>query len=488
MNFKEQSDKSIAVKGGVWTSISTVVIMFSQMLRLIILTRFLNKDDFGVVSITNTLITLCVAFTDLGFASVIMYKKEWTIKEFSTLYWMQAIIFACIYMMLVLISPQIASYYKEEILSSLIAISGISLFGQAIGKLYDSILLKAYCFKLIAIRNIITNAVSLVLAIVLAYLGFGAYSLVYSTLLQILLINVWNLYSGIKIQPLGFTLDVRGSYSLVKIGIYQTGTQILDFVSNKLDVFIIGKILGMESLGVYDLAKELVLKFINMIRTVISKVALPLLSNNNNDAEKVKVRFLMITKTVASVCIPICITLAVFSYEVVNIMYGNKFIDATPVVSIFAITTIFGSIASFFDMLGIAKGRTDLNFYQTISRVLITTPIIFVSSFWGIIPIAYGQLLAMLISNTLFWFIVVQHTYPMPFKLYFSYFSKMLFVFGLYGLIFGLIKYSSVFSFFEQWYFNMIIYIIIYAIGFFTIMKYLKLEYEPIFSKLTTKK
>ena len=78
------TDKSVAIKGGLWTSISTVVTVLSQFARLMILTRFLEKSDFGLVSIVNTVIGLCITFTDLGFASAIMYKKDITQKEYST--------------------------------------------------------------------------------------------------------------------------------------------------------------------------------------------------------------------------------------------------------------------------------------------------------------------------------------------------------------------------------------------------------------------
>ena len=58
------SDKSVALKGGLWTSISTGVVMLAQFGRVVILTRFLEKSDFGAVAIINMVIGLCVSFTD----------------------------------------------------------------------------------------------------------------------------------------------------------------------------------------------------------------------------------------------------------------------------------------------------------------------------------------------------------------------------------------------------------------------------------------
>ena len=160
----------------------------------------------------------------------------------------------------------------------------------------------------------------------------------------------------------------------------------------------------------------------------MSKVSLPILSNSNDDPEIVRYRFLIMTKVVAYITIPICIGIAIFSKETLWIVYGSEYVDASIIVILFAFISIFNSICSFYDMLGIAKGRTDLNFYNTIVRILITTPIIVVVSNISINAVAYGQLLATILQSIAFWFIVVNNTYPISFKYYFSHFSKWLYI------------------------------------------------------------
>ena len=422
------TDKSIALKGGLWTSLSTVVTVLSQFARLMILTRFLEKSDFGLVSIVNTVIGLCITFTDLGFASEIMYKKDITQKEYSTLFWMQLAIFGVLYLILWGLSPLVATFYEEPQLTSLIPIAALSVLFQAFGKLYDTVLQKNYQFKTIAFRNINTNIFSLFVAVVLALNGFGVYSLIFSTLTYAIILNAWNFMSGIKVQKLILYCNPKSVIELLKIGVFQTGTRILDFISNKIDVMIIGKLLGTEILGVYDLAKSLVNTLVDLIRTVVSKVALPILSNNNDNDEAVKYRFLIMSKVVAYVIIPIGVAIAIFSKEILWIVYGPKYTDVSIIVVLFAFISIFNSICSFYDMLGIAKGRTDLNFYNTVARVVITTPIVYVTSLVSVEVVAIGQLIATVLQSIAFWMIVVNNTYPMSFRHYFSHFSKWLYI------------------------------------------------------------
>lgn len=456
------SDRAVAIKGGVWTGISTIVTMSTQILRLVILTRFLEKSDFGIVSITNMVIGLCVTFTDLGFASAIMYKKELSKNEFSSLYWIQFFFFTLIYFFVFILAKPIATFYKEQLLAVLIPISALSVLAQAVGKLYDSVLLKNYLFKSLMFRNVTSNIASLVLAWVLAAKGYGVYSLIYSTLFQIVFFNIWNFVTGYKIQKLSFVIKIEPVKPLIKMGLYQTGTHILDYLSSKLDVMIMGKLIGMELLGVYDLAKEIVVKFVTLIRTVVSRVALPILTNSNSDDEAVKKRFLSITRVVAYICIPVCLSVSIFSELIVKVLYGDKYVDAIPIVSILALTSMCGSIASFFDMLGVAKGRTDLNFKQTVNRIFITTPIVIVTSLFGLMYVVWGQVLITIISLTLFWRTVLMNTYPMSFKTYISQFSRYLIVFAILGGFMGLLMWINPISSIDNWYFQQVLYIVLY--------------------------
>lgn len=482
------SDKNVAIKGGFWTSISTGVVMLAQFGRVMILTRFLEKSDFGTVAIINMVIGLCVAFTDLGFSSVIMYKQKLTLREFSSLYWTQLALFFLLYLLLSLTSPWVASFYETPILAALIPLSGLSVIFQAIGKLYDSVLQKKYQFKALAMRNIVANIMSLLLAWFMAYNGYGIYSLIYSTLCSIVVVNVWNLLSGYKYQNIKLVFSLKEVIPLVKIGIYQTGTRIIDFIAGKIDVFIIGKFLGTDVLGVYDLAKELVYKIMDFIRSVVSKVALPILSNNNNDDEAVKIRFLMITKVVAFICIPICLSMSVFSQDIVRIVYGDKFLDASFMVSIFAIGSMVGSITCFFDMLGIAKGRTDLNFKSTLYRVGLIIPSTLICCQFSIETLVICNFAIGLILIPLYWRLIVMNTYPMSFRTYFNQFGKYLLVVSGVAIITLLLLNVSAFGPIENYIVHFLIYGVVYFILYLISLLFVKKDVAFFYNLVVAKK
>ena len=72
-----------------WTSISTIVNGLTQVLRLSILSRFLTKEDFGIVTIITFILGLTQVFSDLGFSAAIMSEKQLKGNSFNAVYWAQ---------------------------------------------------------------------------------------------------------------------------------------------------------------------------------------------------------------------------------------------------------------------------------------------------------------------------------------------------------------------------------------------------------------
>lgn len=364
--------------GTFWTTLSTIVSAVVQISTLSILSRFLAKTDFGVVAIVTTVYGLIQTFANLGFSVAVMHKKELTVEEFSSLFWIQLVVFGVIYFGCILFTPAISIFYEEPMLLSILPLFLVALVFLGIGQLYGTLLLKEMQFKIIAIRNITSQVIALVTAVALAVLGCGVYSYVFSLLIQIVVVNVWNLISGLRQIKLKLFVSVQKVKPLIKIGLYQTGSSILDYLSSSVDVFIIGKWLGMENLGVYNLAKDLIKKIVALFTTIATKVATPFFSKIQDRKEVMADYYCKMIKLLALLNFPICTFLGSFCFLVVYLMYGANNIAVGPVLMVLAFWGMLVSVDSPVSNIIIATGRTDLSFFYTICRIIIVVPLTFV--------------------------------------------------------------------------------------------------------------
>ena len=395
------------VSGTMWTTTSTIAMALTQILRLSILARFLEKSDFGIVAILTLILGLTQTFCDLGFAASVMHKKDLTQKEFSSLYWIQFLLFIVMYIAISISSPIIARIYDEPDLTILLPIVMLDLLFKGVGRLYEVLLQKNFQFKLMAIRNIISSIVSLGLAIILAIKGAGVYSLVLSTLLNTIMLNIWNLVAGFSQTKLIFYCSFAHVKSLVKIGVFQTGTQILDYISTKIDILIMGKFLGTADLGLYNLAKELILRALDVLNGIANKVALPYFSSIQNDKIAMRENYKKLISFLSVVNVPLCAAMGALSFPIVEIMYGQTYSDVAPIVSILSVWGMFVVIGNPVGNIVISTGRTDVSFKYTVYRLLLFVPSTYVFCHYTVEAVAFGQVVLSIIGYFLSWYMLL---------------------------------------------------------------------------------
>lgn len=376
-----------------WSSLSTVINGLTQVLRLTILTRFLEKEDFGIVAILTFISGVTLTFSDMGFAAAIMSQKDLKRHEFLNLYWTQFILFTFAFVVISCCAYPIANFYKTPALCILIPVILIELPLMGIGKLYDTVLQKHMFFKTIAIRNIVAATSSLMLAIILAFAGYGVYSMVLSILFNALVINVWNFAKGQTEYRIQFQrINLKSTSSLIRVGVYQMGTQILDYISAKLDILIISIFLGTSELGVYNLAKELILKFVMVFNSIASRVMLPVLAKYQDNLAEMKRLFLGFIGKLSLVNAPIIAFIVLFHEIIVRIFYGTSYMETGTIMQIMAVWSMFIVVGMPNSYVAIATKRTDITFAYTIIRIIIMSALLFAFARTSLIHAAWTMI------------------------------------------------------------------------------------------------
>lgn len=405
---KNQVSKRDIVLGLSWTTLSTVVNGLSQILRLSILTRFLSKEEFGIIAILTLVLGFTQVFSDVGLSAAIMSEKILDRKRFLSLYWLQFIIFNTLVVVVSCLSPLIANYYKVESLMWLLPIMLLELSFVSVGKLYDTVLQKELHFKSICIRNIIANIISLLIAVILASIGAGVYSLIISTLSQAAIVNFWNLLVGQKEYKIKFAkIHFKEISSLLKVGGFQMGTQIVDYIASKLDIIIISSFLGVAPLGLYSLAKELIIKLVTILNTIVARVMLPVLAKYNDNIVLLRKTFIGFISRLALFNIPITGGVFLFASPIVHIFYGSNYTEAIDIVRIMSIWGLFVIMCSPNGLLSLVRKHTDSLFFYTIIRVIIMGMMLSIFAKQSLIAAAITMVVVYLIMLFVSWYLQV---------------------------------------------------------------------------------
>ena len=401
------SIKQQALSGIKWNSVAKITTDLLSVVQLMIVARYIDKADFGTMSIIHVVLGMVGMFTDLGMYAAMMHKQNITNEQYNSIYWFNWILNGAIFFILYIAAYPIALFYNDTNLTHLIWLAALGILLAPFGKIFHTIKQKNLEFSFISKVGIIGNLLVFLTTVLFCFLGFGIYALIFPVLIRGIFTAIVFSIAGRKQFKVQFHFKMAEIKDFFKIGIYDTGAQLMDYISYKIDVILVGRLFGLEVLGLYNMAKELSLKVMKMISPIINSVATPILAKLQNEPEKIKLNYSRILAFIGFVNIPILIALSIFSEEVVSVFFSEKYANAATFVRILAFWGIFASIGNPAGNLVIAKGRTDISFKWTIIRFICAPITIYIASFFNVEAVAYSQVILQFVFFLIYWYMMI---------------------------------------------------------------------------------
>lgn len=372
-----------------WTSFSTIVVTAVQILQLSILTRFLLPADFGVMAIVMVIIGFSQAFLDMGISNAIIQKQDITDEQLSSLYWLNVISGAILFIVVCAISPLMALFYEKSELTVLVVLVAITFLIQPFGQQFMVLWQKEMRFAEICKIDISSKLMSLFVSVGCAYCGYGVYSLVFGTLAAVSLQTILFLLLGLKEHRPHLVFRWCEVREFVSFGAYQVGERTINYFNAQIDVIVIGKLLGTGDLGVYNVAKQLIMRPAQLVNPIITKVTFPAMAKMQGDPEALKKIYLKTTNYLSSINFPIYAIMIIVAPEIVLLLFGAKWMEAVPIVQVLCIYGALRSTGNPVGSLILARGRANLGFYWNLALLFYIPVGIAIVSHLGLLAISW---------------------------------------------------------------------------------------------------
>lgn len=406
------------ISGTKWTTIASVAIMLISMIRLAVLARYVDKEDFGLMAIVTVVLGFMSLFMDMGITSAILHKQNITKEQYASLYWLNFGFSLVLMLLIIAIGPLVASFYQEQSLTELLALMSLSLLFAAIGRQFRTIEEKALNFRFISLAAIIGSFIALPVSIFLAMEGYGVYALVYGALTQFFLSNILYFIYGIRRNGLLWFFRFDQTRPFLRIGIYQVGGQVVNYFNRDLDTLLIGYLLGAEILGGYSLAKQLVFKPVGLINPIVTRVAAPALALIQDKKEQLASGFLRLVKLVSSINFMAYAAIAIFAYPLVEILYGDEYVGIVGIVRILCIYLFLRAVINPIGVLVVATGRTRSEFLWNLLALVVMPIFVFVGAKIGAEGVAWALVVFMFVALFPLYSIIVRPVIAVSFNIY----------------------------------------------------------------------
>lgn len=371
---------SIATKttrGLFWVSFSTIMIKIINFIITVILARLLDPEHFGLVAVGLILVNFFEVFHDFGIGAALIYKKDNIDKAANAAFFIFPAVATLFFIISYLIAPLAADFFNEPQVEDIIRALSFVFVIWSFGLLPNVLLAKDLEFKKQAIPQILPKIGYGIIAVWLAFNGFGVWSLVIGRIVLEVL-SVLTVWPFVDWRP-SFKFDRSTAYELIIYGKQVAGANLMVFIISILDVTFIGRFLGVEYVGYYSIALSITGLLTLQVSGIMRKVMFPIFSIMQDDKVNLKKAYLRTIKYVSLVSIPATFGIFIIASDFVIAVYSNKWLLAIAPIQILCFYSLNRSLLQSTENLYLARGkpeiRTKLNLVQLVLMLVLMYPL-----------------------------------------------------------------------------------------------------------------
>lgn len=369
-----------------------------------ILARLLLPEEFGYIGMIAIFVSVGNALLKGGLTQSLIRSKDLEEDDYATVFYYNLAASILIYILIYFIAPFVSGFYGYPILTPIIRWYCLSFILFAFSVVQEAKLTKEMNFKIQTIISIPSVIIGGIVGIVMAYNGYGVWSIVWNQLVTALVrsIQLW-IYS--KWSPgLFFNFDKFKEH--LRFGYKITLSSLLENIFSNLYIIIIGKYFSAGQVGFYTRADSMKNLPVNNITLALTKVTYPLFAEIQHDNDRLKRVYKQLMKMSIFVVAPIMVFLIILAEPVFRFLFTEKWLPAVPYFQILCISGILFPIQGYNANILLVKGKSDTFLKLTvINKILLVIGIIIGLQF-GIIGLLYAQVFLSIIT----FFIYGYHT------------------------------------------------------------------------------
>lgn len=386
----EQNLTEKVVRGGTWIYGQMLFTNVINLGVMAILARQLTPSEFGLVALANVLLRFFVIMGTEGINQFVIYDNQDGREErVHAAFWLDiTTTTGSVIISILLLVPFFAGFYAEPELGPVLMVLLVRFWFDTFSKVPDALVNKSLDFQKLVVRNTILEVMSSIASVILALTGWGVWSLVLPGLLTSPL-RALVAFRLAKWRP-QFRFQIKSWPRIFGYAANVTGTSLTTLILNEGDTLLIGKIMGSEILGIYNLAWQTANVVSRTVVGLTNKMALPALAAVSNDLPRLRSAVYRMLRLLSIVTFPLLIGLFVVADDFILTLYGPQWQGAILPLRIMLIYAMRYAVGSPAGIVYKAVGRPDIGLKLGLVMVPFYALSIWYGSFYGIVGVALG--------------------------------------------------------------------------------------------------
>ena len=379
--------------GVAWSIAEKVCTTLMQAVVSIVVANRIMPMDMGIMAVLTVFTALAQVVVDSGFSQTLIRKQAPTEADYKAVFRFNILSSIIIYALLTAIAPTIARYYEWPALAQVAPVLFLLIPINALCVIQNTIMVREFRFAQLSTIITLSNFISGIIAITMALMGFGIWSLVGQRVSVIAVKAIllwwrssWRPQRNIKTG----SLREMAPYSLRLMA-----TDIITAIYNNIAQLFIGKIYSGNVLGYFNQAQKLKDMPVNATMQSIQSVTFPALSKISGDEHKFSDSYRRVVMVTAYIMFPVMAGLIATAEPIYHLLLKADWYPAIPYFRVMCAIGFFYPIAIVaYNILKVKSDGAIILRLEVVKRIImtiilcITIPYSVMAVVWGLVVAA----------------------------------------------------------------------------------------------------
>jgi O-antigen/teichoic acid export membrane protein len=340
------------------------------LVSTMVLARLLTPRDFGLVAMVTTVTGFLRVFKDAGLSIATVQREKITHAQVSNLFWINIGVSVMTSLALAASAPLIARFYHNPRLIPITLLLSLTFLISGSTVQHQALLKRQMRFKTLAMIDVTSMTVGVVVGVVMALIGCGYWSLVGSSLSMETsgLLLTWSISRWRPQLPVRYS----GIRPLVNFGVHRTAGDFILCFARGFDNLLIGRFYGAAAVGLYSRGSALLIRPLEQFLGPINAVFMPALCRLQSQPARYRSTFLRLYEMIALTGFIFTGLFLALARPLTLVLLGPKWEEAAVIFGGFTIAALCLPLANASAWLFTSQGRgRDMFITQLINSVAI---------------------------------------------------------------------------------------------------------------------
>ncbi len=364
------------LSGATWSFIDNASQQVLSLVIFVILGRILSPALFGIVSTSMVFVFLLRSTVLNSISTGLVTLRAPVDEDYDTGFWLCFGIAATFLVILNLVAAPLARFYGIGEFSSVIRMTSVIIVFSGLSYAHHGWAKRNFRFRSLAMRNTISTAMGGTIGIIVALAGYGLTALVLNQVIAGAL-GLALLWRAIPWRP-KLRFSTWRARAILATALPLGANSSLQFIAQNFDTALVTYLLGPFGGGLYAAAKRIVLAVQIALWQPMASVALPAFAEVSEDPVRFGNAAVRMSRMVLALTGPLFAGIALTAPVSVLLLFGPKWQDAAPVMTVLAGFGILAPSLGVLQQMMAAQGHARLILVTTLVQMVLS-----LAAIWG---------------------------------------------------------------------------------------------------------